>query len=432
MATRNYLTSKPKLGVFFTLSVKVCFVFVASQTIFAGSKLYAGEPTLETIREMVARNEDLASLIKMNYEATYSRTGQTQEPQESQRTSGRQRSSPQFSHYQAVWAQDGIKQHFNTDYYFSPDESEGYSSIKIIDGEVMKWGKKPDLMQGMIDYIENFNWSYIRPATSSFRAFEGKRLLSEILVPEYASIHGETQMINGRETYIIDANKPTEPVYFGRIWIDCERHIPVRLEYYDKEIASSQARLVRRIELIKPYQLQNDGWIAAEAVHTYFFLNRESSMHISVDVNSVTIEKEDIPDSLFTLEFPEGAKIYNAITGITTKAGRVEDRELEAILDEGIDALVLDAAPAIMPSSEETKQETKDSKQVPNKPPVNEPTLLENEKTTGALADVNPDAARGYSIVWILLPAFLAAFALTIIILMFRSPSRNKVRRDVK
>jgi hypothetical protein len=419
------------------MSARICaIILVVSQIAFAASQQYAGEQTLETIREMVARNEDLASLIKMNYEVTYSRTAHSQESQESQIESGRQRGR-QYSHYKSVWAQDGIKQFFDTNYYFSPDESESSSSTQIVDGEVMKkkWSKSnnPDQINGKIDYFENFRWSDIKPSYFSFRPFEGKHLLSEILVQEFASIHDDTEMIDGREAYVINAKRPDTPVYFGRIWIDCERGIPLRFEYYDKDPAVGQVRLTSRTDSIETHQLPNGGWIAVKGVSTYFFYpNRETSMHIFVDVNSVTIEKEDIPDSLFTLEFPEGASIYNAITGITTKAGRVEDRELEAIIDESIEALVLDASPAIMPSSEQAKQEAKDSQQVPNKLPVHEPTLSENEKTTGALADVNPDAVRSYSIVWILLPAFLAAFALTILILMFRSPSRNIVRRDVK
>lgn len=34
-----------------------------------------------------------------------------------------------------------------------------------------------------------------------------------------------------------------------------------------------------------------------------------------VDVNSISIEKKDIPDSLFDIQFPPGAKIENAIIG---------------------------------------------------------------------------------------------------------------------
>jgi hypothetical protein len=36
---------------------------------------------------------------------------------------------------------------------------------------------------------------------------------------------------------------------------------------------------------------------------------------MSVDPNSITIRREDIPDSLFDISFPSGAKIYNAVKG---------------------------------------------------------------------------------------------------------------------
>ena len=428
MKVHYYSSLRAKFWGNLLISSKIyAILLVISQVVFGSSQQYTGKQTLETISRMVARNEDLASLIKMNYEVTYSRTGQSEVSQKGQSSSGRH-VSRQFTHYKSVWAQEGIKQYFNVDYYYSPDESESYSSTQIVDGELMKqvWGKKSDIMSGKIDYIETFRWSDIKPSAIVFRPFEGKYLLSKILVQEFASIHDKTEMLEGRETYVIDVKRPESPIYFGKVWVDCERGIPLRFEYYDKDPALGQARLIRLIDSIKPHQLPNGGWITVKGVMTYFFYpSREDSMHISVDVNSVTIRKEDIPNSLFELEFPEGATIYNAITGITTKAGRVEDMKLEGIIDESIEEFGLDASPAKIPSSEQTKQKAVDLS-------PNETITSMNEDTSKILVDVHPGDTGGLSIVWIFLPAFLAAFALTIIALIFRSSFGTMVRRNVK
>jgi hypothetical protein len=43
---------------------------------------------------------------------------------------------------------------------------------------------------------------------------------------------------------------------------------------------------------------------------------------ISVDVNSITTRREDIPQSLFEINFPDGARIHNVCTGLISIKGR--------------------------------------------------------------------------------------------------------------
>jgi len=392
---------------------------------------------LQDLRELVARNEVLSSLIRMDWAVRIDQN--IQESQLRQILSNR--AGPRlgerlYTHYTGTWARDGIKQYCNNDFFSGLDKWER-GDIKVVDGEVMLEASKLDLMSGAINYIDKFGQLEVPLNLLGIRPFSSQHKLSEVLVSEYASIHGETEFVDGRETYIVDVQQPNLSTHFMRIWIDCERGMPLKLEHYNKSLTSNEIRLISEIKSIKLHHLPNGGWFPVEGTRVLHRRRPMSYMvfeYITVDVNSITIKREDIPDSLFTLEFPEGARVYNAITGLATEGGQVRNTKLESIIDESIEALDLDASPEIMSSSEQTKQEEKNSQQVPDKPPVpvNEPTLSENEKTTGALADVNPAALKGHSIVWILLPAFLAAFALTIIILMFRSPSRNIAKTDVK
>lgn len=138
---------------------------------------------------------------------------------------------------------------------------------------------------------------------------------------------------------------------------------------------------------------------------------------------------------MFTIEFPEGARVYNAITGFFTEGGRVWNPRLESIIDKSIEALdISDTAPGIMSSSEQSKQEpeAKDSQQTTTQASPNEPVPPTNEDTSKMLMDVYPGDAGGLSVVWILLPTFLAAFALTAVVLIFHNRSRNMKTRDVK
>jgi len=191
----------------------------------------------------------------------------------------------------------------------------------------MKQGRKPDLLQGSIDEISKFEWCSVGPAKLGIRLVDNRFQLSELLVPKYASIQDKIKIVDGRGVYVIDVQRKLdpvtvivngvkewmEPVCFGRIWIDCKRGLPLRIEHYDKHPNSDEGRLVCRIDSIELHQLSNGGWFPVKGTRTLCFENgKVTSEHITVDVSSITIQSEDIPESLFTLAFPKAAKVYNA------------------------------------------------------------------------------------------------------------------------
>jgi len=421
MAVCYYSSFRQSFVVYCVSLTCTCVMAVTSQKRLFASQTPGQTASLQSIQQLVRQNENLISLVKLDYTVRYSQSIPQSEieplmPQEHKRRRGRP-----YTHYTGVWAQDGIKQYSDTNFFYGPDDP-ARGDIFVIDGEVMKWGNKPDLMQGGINYIDKFRWPVVGPAHLGLRPFDGKQLLSELLVPQYASVHHETQVVEDREAFVVDVYSPapgTGVRVLGRIWIDSERGAPLRLEYY--HVTPTTTTLTTEIKSIKLKELQNGGWTPVEGMRVSFWeipKPYQNFSHIVVDTNSITIRREDIPDSLFTLNFPKGARIYNAITDITTEAGRVWDPKLKSIIEKSIETLdIPDVATGI---------------QTTTKASPNEPLLPTDEDTSRMLVDTHPGGARSLSVLWILLPAFLAALALTIIILILRSHSQNTSEEDIK
>ena len=278
---------------------------------------------LTTIRQLVEKNEGLVSLIKLEYVVRFKHSN----PEEHQRklellVSGNARRKPRRAvpvmHRSGMWAQDGVRQHSTQNIWYA-DGEKSPGAVRVVDGEVYKYGVMPDLMQGTIDKIEEFPHRVIGPLRFGLRVLTGQYALREIFAFENASVCGE-EVIDGRETYVVDATFPRGR-YYIRAWIDQKAGVPLRVEYYNKHFSSVDRKLLGEIKDIKLHRLPNGGWFPIKGTRSVYFSDETISEHLEVDVNSVTIEHEGIPDSLFTLEFPEGARIYNAITG--TKARRV-------------------------------------------------------------------------------------------------------------
>lgn len=271
---------------------------------------------LETVRELVARNEALINPIKMNYTVKKSRKGERPEY-----IGGATRLGRRYSHSNCIWAQDGEKHYARVDYFYGPNEPAG-STAYVFDAQTTTRGKLPELMQGTISALDTHDWYNVMVAKLGFRPFEGQYRLSEILVPEYASLHDEIEMLNGRETYVVDARRPIPYTYFARIWIDKQRGMPLRIWYYGKHPTWGEEKSISQINDIELHQLSNGAWIPVKGVRSINFSDYISYEHISVDINSIKTQREDIPEFLFEMNFPDGARIYNAITGLTTIKGQ--------------------------------------------------------------------------------------------------------------
>jgi RNA polymerase sigma factor (sigma-70 family) len=274
--------------------------------------------TLEMVRGMVEHNEALINPIKMNYTVTLRREGDFQLPASagSRIIGGRT-----FTHSECIWAQDGDKHYAKVQSLYGPNEP-ARGSIYVFNEKITTMGELPDLKYGGIHNLDFHDWYYVMVTKLGLRPFEGEQRLSELLVPEYASINNKTEVINGRETYVIDVRQHEYSNYFARIWLDKQRGIPVQIWYYGKHPAWGDQKSISQINDIELYQLPNGAWLPVKGVRSIDFTNYISYEYISVDVNSITTRREDIPQSLFAIDFPDGASIYNAITGLRTIKGK--------------------------------------------------------------------------------------------------------------
>lgn len=406
-----------------TLLALICIFAGGRDEVQAEEKTSVQTSQLKALRALVAENEALFSLIKMRWTVRID-PGLTESELESMRDemSGR-RSGPPYTHYVGTWAQDDIRQHLDTDFFSGPNRWER-GDIRVVDGEVTIEGYKPDFMIGAINHIEKFKAINVPIMLLGLKPFNSQHKLSELILPEYASIHEKREVIDGRETYVVDIQKPSRPGRVARIWIDCERGAALRLEYYSKDPVSAESVLTSEINSVKLYQLANGGWFPVAGNRA---LNRRSPVprvlteYIRVDVNSVTIRREDIPDSLFTIEFPEGARIYNAITGTTTEGGWSSSYKVDKTIDRSVEALIEeDSELQELISDQLLDEPVVKSPQEAEESPPNEPTQATEESTRKIYPIQKPGLSN---LVWILLSSFVAAIAVTVIVLIFRRSS---------
>lgn len=292
-----------------------CIIVLASVVDVAG---YGAESvTLETVRTLVVRNEALLNPIKMAYTVKMSRTGEQPQPLGGSRIRGRS-----YSHFNCIWAQAGEKHYTRRDGFYGPNEPAN-SRVKVLEPQHVIEGGLPDLMEGSISPRSRQDWNSVMVTKLGLRPLGGHYRLSQVLVPEYASVHRKTEIIDGREAYVIDAGHPLVYPHFVRIWIDRQRALPLRIRHFRRHPNWADAELIAEIDDIKFHELPNGGWVPYEGVRS---LDRRdgsfSYEHITVDISSITTRHEDIPESLFRIDFPEGAGIYNVISGLTSVKGQ--------------------------------------------------------------------------------------------------------------
>jgi hypothetical protein len=402
-----------------------CFFPPVWETASASQEQNRKQTELESTRTLVEQNEALMSLIKMDF--TIRKTRFRELSHFESEGGERKGTGRPYTHMEGTWAQDDIKQYSNIDWFSADGYEKGH--ISIVDGEVKILASKPDLKQVGINKISSFEWYMNTPARLGFRVKGGRYRLSEVLVPEFAAILDRTELIRGHETCIVDVRSPLDDPSYCRIWIDRKRGMPLRIEYYHDKFTKP----IREIKDIRLLQLPNGGWIPIEGVSSLYWRpsSEVSSEHIVVDVNSITIRREDIPDSLFKLDIPKDAIVTNRITGITTKAGQVSDAKLESIIDDNIK--FMENSIVKSESTSPTKQELipKDSENELNEQTPTE-YILSKKDNTETLANVDHIANREPSLVWILVSAFLAAFVLTGIVFVFRSSSTKQAKRSIE
>ena len=397
-----------------------CSVYLAlAMTELTAAARQAQTPSLENIRRMVKKNEEAYSLIKMRH--TIWLQGQPDEENEDHfaqsgsqtNTGGRKTGARPYSHIHGTWAQDGVRQHADTDRFYAEGEwAKGY--LDVVDGEVLKRGSKPDLMAGGIAFMSEFDWSSVGPVLLGARLWTGRWSLGELLTPEYSVVHETIDIVDGHDTYIVDITNPKHPSYFQRAWIDVKRGMPLRLESYNVPDGSKQPMLLATVESIRLLQLTNGGWFPIEGVRSIYLPGGPRPSHIVVDVNSVTIRREDIPDSLFELTFPEGAQVNNSIVGSTKRLDRVADEMLASL--NGRNAGAQDANAPTANFVSDTK-------------PDGEPARAELHESRDITAPLASETTMSVS--WIVIPAFLGTILLAITMIIARVRSRLSVG-DVK
>ena len=282
----------------------------------------ASPVSLGALRKAVLANEAKAALIRMEYKVSYEESGGPP-PSLTEIEAG------VATHSHSVYAQDGVRVHHTTSDYADAKWLRGW--VSVVDGEVHKRSILPDLMWGRIDRIETFSWPNVCPSWLGFRLF--KYRLSELLVPAHASVQQEHATVGGRQAAIVKIEYPGQKAY-ALVWMDLERGMPLRIERYYSDGESGEYYRGGLVEAIKLHQLPNGGWIPVQGIGRQHIKKPDfelrNVLRVVVDVNSISIDKKDIPDSLFDIQFPPGAKVENGIVGVVVPG----DLHLESLSRE--------------------------------------------------------------------------------------------------
>lgn len=269
-------------------------------------------PTLKEVIRCVEANEAKLSLIKMDFRTDYSSEGER--PDYPRRHPGAGGRLPETRYQEVQWAQDGIRQRFV--HSFFNQNGLRICQINVVDGETCKVGDWPELKRGTIRDVSGYSrWMVNFAAQLSYRPFyhpeEGAPLLSELLATAELLSDVGLQERNGRDVFVLDIR--SGPLGCRRLYIDGERGVMVRWELYLGMPDSAGARLLQCLESTRFHQTENGGWLPVEGRNTYYGDGYTRFVDVRVDVNSISVDRADIPDSLFHLEYPEHTILSNTI-----------------------------------------------------------------------------------------------------------------------
>jgi len=277
------------IALVFSLPV---LLFLSSQDLAAAEPsidITASKPDLKVLIKSVIKNESLINPIKVKYRKEWQREGERPQRNYSGRRPGRR-----YSFANCTWVQSGYRHNATSDIFYEPNEL-ARKMLYVVDEHNKKYiAISPPKLS-----IHTFKWNTDITITAlGLRPFEGNHKLSEILTESYLRVHPRSKVIGAHLTWVIDAKRIHEPIYYARIWIDPERGIALRTEYFGKDPDTDQ-RKIGTIDSIKLTQLPNSGWFPLSGRRTIHFKDRTSHSLIKVDPSSITIDPNDMPNSLF-------------------------------------------------------------------------------------------------------------------------------------
>jgi beta-lactamase regulating signal transducer with metallopeptidase domain/Leucine-rich repeat (LRR) protein len=280
----------------------------------------AADPAmLETIRGLVAHNEALINPIKLDFTVETFRDEMPPQPTGG-RIPGRRPSLVRIT-----WAQRGSKQYVKYEPLYEANEP-GRNTVTILDERTKTQARGPDRMEGTVSSVDSFDYSDTLPGRLEMRPLQGQQVLLDLLVPEYATVHPDTEVVEGRPAYVIDVSMPLVFWAAMRIWLDCEAGVPVRVQHLDRHPTIPQAQVHQEVSDVSLYRLPNGGWIPSAGITTFHArlgdVRRVRCTRLCVDINSVRTGADDLPESLFEIDFPPGATVYDARSGLTSIVGQ--------------------------------------------------------------------------------------------------------------
>jgi hypothetical protein len=400
----------------------------------AGSYATPNGPTAravspEQVQDAVRANESLTNLVKLDYAIQYAPSPAPSTP--SPASGGRSLGAP-YTGYRGAWAQDGIRQYHQYDYLYGPDKPAA-QQLEVVTGEVAISAKRPALMEGAIVPIAKHQWGPGPTLFSGIRPFESELRLSDFIGQQGATVEDTTQKIRGREAWVVVGQSRGG---FYKILIDRERGVLLRLESYgdkDPRVTDSPA-CYATLDILETLQLPNGGWLPVRSERA---LGPDAARKSSyrVDPNSITIDRADIPDSLFTVDFPEGARVVNTITGTVTQGSktmpwdpRLED-EMKLLTQMVVDDSLKRTPPIISP---------KDANRVPGQAAFAKTDgNTSNESESGArqgfpdipMAEFNPKLGENARLLVLVTAAGICGVAATLIVAVWRTRPRSMEKR---
>lgn len=276
--------------------------FSGERPLGSGKAREEPEPlALARIREAVAANEAKLNPIRLRFKTTFDVQGEASAATPAFRQRGRR-----FSHADCEWAQKGQKHFARLSYFFSPVEL-WRTTVYVVDETNWTSAVLPHGSSRSIQAREKLKWNAELQVTAlGLRPFEGDFSLSEILQPQWATLSHQTEEINGRPAAVVEAKRrvvnPDHPAYYGRLWIDAERGVVLRIRYFAEKATVQDRQPISAVDGIRHYRLSNGGWFPVAGTRILHFADRTATEHINVDIDSITFNPAEIPDSFFTMD----------------------------------------------------------------------------------------------------------------------------------